>query len=52
MDYDPKGDAYTMRSRKTTFEVRIEIAKWVIENDMSYKHAAEKYSISYAMAYK
>jgi len=51
-DYDPKGDVYAMKSRKTTFEERLEIVKWVIENDMSYKNAADKYSITYALVYK
>lgn len=51
-DYDPKGDVYTMKSRKTTFEERVEIVKWVIENNMSYKDAADKYAITYALVYK
>jgi transposase len=51
-DYDPKGDVYTMKSRKTTFEERLEIVKWTIENNMSYKNAADKYSITYALVYK
>ena len=51
-DYDPKVDVYTMKSRKTTFEERLEIVKWVTENDMSYKDAADKYSITYALVYK
>lgn len=51
-NYDPKGDVYTMKSRKTTFEERLEIVKWVIENNMSYKDAADKYSITYALVYK
>jgi transposase-like protein len=51
-DYDPKGDVYTMKSRKTTFEERTEIAKWVIANDMNYKEAANKFANSYANIYK
>lgn len=51
-DYDPKGDVYTMKSRKTTFEERLEIVQWVIDNNMSYKDAADKYSITYALVYK
>lgn len=51
-DYDPKGDVYTMKSRKTTFEERLEIVKWVIENNMNYKDAADKYAITYALIYK
>lgn len=51
-DYDPKGDVYTMKSRTTTFEERLEIVKWVIENDMNYKDAADRYSITYALVYK
>jgi len=41
-----------MKSRKTTFEERLEIVKWVIDNDMNYKTAADKYSIPYALVYK
>ncbi|SHD77830.1 helix-turn-helix domain-containing protein [Schnuerera ultunensis] len=51
-DYDPKGDVYTMKSRKTTFEERLEIVKWVIDNNMSYKDAAEKYGVTYALVYR
>jgi len=51
-DYDPKGDVYTMKSRKTTYEERLKIVKWVTQNDMSYKDAADKYSITYALVYK
>lgn len=51
-DYDPKGDIYTMKSRKTTFEERLEIVKWVIQNNMNYKDAASKYSLKYALVYK
>lgn len=47
-----KGDIYTMKSRKTTFEERLEIVKWVIENDMSYKGAAGRYGVTYALVYK
>ena len=51
-DYDPKGDVYTMKSRKTTFEERLEIVKWVIDNDLSYKEAANKFANNYANIYK
>lgn len=51
-DYDPKGEVYTMKSRETTFEERLEIVKWVIENDMSYKDGADKFSLNYALVYK
>ncbi len=51
-DYDSKGDVYTMKSRKTTFEERLEIVNWVIKNDTNYKGAADKYLVSYALVYK
>ena len=51
-DYNPKGDVYTMKSRKTTFEERIEIVKYVLANDLDYKGASDKYSIPYASVYK
>jgi len=50
--YDPKGEVYTMKSRKTTFAERLEIVKWVISNDMSYKNAARNFAINYALVYK
>lgn len=51
-DYDPKGEVYTMKSRKTTFEERLEIVKWVIAHDMNYKAAADKHTIKYALIYQ
>jgi len=50
--YDPKGDVYTMKARKTTFEERLEIVEWVISNDMNYKEAAIRYATNYALVYK
>lgn len=50
--YYSKGDVYTMEPRKTTFEERLKIARWVVENNMDYKGAADKYLISYARIYK
>jgi len=50
-DYDPKGEVYTMKSRKTTYEERLEIVKWVIINNFNYKEAAEKYGVKYASIY-
>ena len=50
--YDPKGDIYTMISRKTTIEERIEIVKYVIEKDYDYKGAADKYAVPYTNVYQ
>ncbi len=41
-----------MKSRKTTFVERLEINKWVIDNTMNYKKAADKYGIRYALIYQ
>lgn len=51
-EYDPKGEVYTMKSRKTTFEERLVIVRWVITNDMNYKKAADQYGIRYALVYQ
>lgn len=51
-DYEPKGEVYTMKSRKVPFEERLEIVKWVIENNMNYKEAASKFATNYANVYK
>ena len=50
-DYDPKGDVYTMKSRKTTLEERLEIVNYVLANNNDYKGAADKYSVPYANVY-
>ena len=50
-DYDPKGDVYTMKSRKTTLEERIKIVNYVLANNNDYKGAADKYSVPYANVY-
>ena len=51
-DYNPKGEVYTMESRKTTFDERLEIVEWVIANNMNYKIAAEKNGVKYALVYQ
>ena len=51
-DYDPKGDVYTMKSRKTTFEERLEIVNFVLANNNDYKSAADKYTVPYASVYQ
>jgi transposase-like protein len=50
--YEPKSEVYTMKSRKTTFEERLEIVNWVMANDMNYREAAAKFQIRYALVYK
>ena len=51
-DYNQKGDVYTMKSRKTTFEERLEIVNYVLANNFDYKGAADKYTVPYASAYQ
>ena len=51
-DYYPKGDVYTMKSRKTTVEERLEIVNYVLTNDNDYKGAADKYTVPYASVYQ
>lgn len=41
-----------MKARKTTFEERLEIVKYVLSNDNDYKGAADKYSVPYASVYQ
>ena len=50
-DYDPKGDVYTMKSRKTTLEEKLEIVNYVLANNNDFKGAADKYSVPYANVY-
>ena len=51
-DYSPCGEVYTMKARKTTFEERIEIVNFVLENDNDYKGAAYTYKVPYASVYQ
>lgn len=48
--YDPKGDVYTMKSRKTTFEEKLEIINYALTN--SVKEAADKYKVPYMNVYQ
>lgn len=50
-DYIPKREAYTMKSRQTTFEERLKIVKWVIDHDMNYIDATRKYEVKYQAIY-
>ena len=50
-DYNPKGDVYTMKSRKTSFEERLKIVKYVLDNNNDYKGTADKYGVPYANVY-
>lgn len=47
-----RGEVPIMKSRKTTFEERLEVVNWIIANNMDYGKAAEKFSLNYAIVYK
>lgn len=51
-DYDPKGEVYTMKARKTTLEERIEIVEYCLKLDKDYKETASKYFIPYSLVYQ
>ena len=51
-DYDPKGDVYMAKSRKTTLEERTEIVQYCLEHNKEYKLAAEYFDVSYAQVYQ
>lgn len=40
-----------MKSRKTTYEERLEIVQYVLAHQLSYKDAAEQFKISYNNVY-
>lgn len=49
--YSPKPKVYTMKSRKTTQEEKMEIVKYCLNQGLSYKETAEKYQVSYNNVY-
>jgi transposase len=51
-DYDPKGEVYMAKSRKTTYEERLEIAQHCLGHGKQYKLAAEIFNVPYASVYK
>ena len=51
-DYNPKGDIYMTKSRKTTLEERKEIVQYCLDNDKEYKLAAEQFDVSYTQVYQ
>lgn len=50
-EYDPKSEVYTMNSKKTTLEEKLEIVKYVLTNNYDYKGAASKYGVRYSSIY-
>jgi len=51
-DYDPQGDVYMTKTRKTTLQERIEIVNYCIAHDKQYKLAAKQYDVSYTQIYQ
>ena len=51
-DYNPKGEIYMTKPRKTTIEERIEIVQYCLNHDKEYKLAAEQYDVTYAQIYQ
>ena len=51
-DYKLKREIYTMKSRKTTFQERVDIVNWILENNMKYAEAADRYGIRYSLLYR
>src|SRR5699024_78317 len=49
--YSEKSEVYTMTGKKTTHEEKINIVKDYLNNNLSYKEAAEKHNISYNNIY-
>ena len=50
-DYKPMSEVYTMKSRKVSYEERIEIVNYCIANNYDYKDTADKYNVPYSQVY-
>lgn len=51
-DYNPKGEVYMTKGRKTTLEERQEIVAYCLKHDSEYKLTAEQFNVSYAQVYQ
>jgi transposase len=49
--HNSQGDKYMTRGRKTTYEERVKIVSFCIENNDDYQLASEKYQVSYQQVY-
>lgn len=49
--YKLKRETNTMKSRKTTFQERVDIVICILENNMNYAEATDKYGIRYSLIY-
>ena len=50
-DYKPMSEVYTMKSRKVSYEERIEIVNYCTSNNYDYKTTADKYRVPYSRVY-
>ena len=50
-DYDPKSEVYMTKGRKTSFDERLEIAKYCLEHQRDIKNTASLYKCSYDQVY-
>lgn len=50
-DYSPKPEVYMAKSRKTSYEERIEIVNYCLEHELNYKLTAIEYGVNYAQVY-
>ena len=50
-EYKPMSEVYTMKSRKVSYEERIEIVNYCLANDYDYKSTANKYNVPYSQVY-
>jgi len=51
-DYNPKGDVYMTKTRKTTIEERLEVVKYCIDHNREYKLAADHFNLPYSQVYQ
>ena len=51
-DYKPLSDVYTMKSRKVSYEEKIEIVNYCIANNYDYKGTVVKYNVPYHQVFK
>lgn len=50
--YNPKGEVYMIKNRKTTLEERKEIVQYCLDHNREYKLAAEHFDVSYTQVYQ
>lgn len=51
-NYSSISEVYIMKAKKTTYEEKLNIVKFYLDNELSYKEIARKFNVTYGQVYQ